>query len=113
MFKKQVKNVNGEEWNVPREELTSKVYGKTLLPRNVSVKKASLTTVYPGGKFSKHSDTYHHVFYYIQGIGVGWLEEQEYKIKPGVLVQVPAGISHGYKNTGERDMKLITFNISP
>ncbi|MHA2213132.1 MAG: cupin domain-containing protein [Candidatus Thorarchaeota archaeon] len=70
----------------------------------------TLTQVHPGGKFSSHRDEYDHVFYFIDGNGKGWIGEETYDIRPHRIVEVPAGELHGYENTSEKTMLLITVN---
>ncbi|MHA2500828.1 MAG: cupin domain-containing protein [Candidatus Hodarchaeales archaeon] len=111
MFQKRLYELSDLEWKVLRENLTEKVFGKSLIPQDLTNVKIILTKVEPGGEFSLHKDPYHHVFYFITGRGVGWLGNQTYPIQPETIVDVPAGVSHGYKNTGKTDLMLLTVNI--
>ncbi|MFX0093132.1 MAG: cupin domain-containing protein [Candidatus Hodarchaeota archaeon] len=47
----------------------------------------------------------------MKGEGKTWLGDKVYTIKPGMIVQIPAGEQHGYKNTGEEELMLLTINI--
>lgn len=107
----EVIDLSTVDWKRTREELTTNVFGKSLIPKEWSNVKVVLTTVKPGGEFKKHKDSYHHVFYFIKGEGLGFLGDKEYQIKPELKVLVPAGINHAYKNTGKEEMLLLTINI--
>lgn len=100
-----------QEWVATRKDLTTGVFGKSIVPGELTEVKIVLTRVKPGGEFSSHIDPYHHVFFIVEGRGEGWLGEKTYEIEPGLVVEVPAGEQHGYKNSGEVDLILITVNI--
>lgn len=98
-------------WQAIRPELTSAVFGKSLLSPELTAVKAVLTRVAPGGEFNSHRDAYHHLLYFLEGEGEGWLGEERYLIRPGLAVEVPAGVEHGYRNGGQGDLLLLTLNI--
>ncbi len=99
------------EWKAIRKDLTKGVFGKRLNRGDITEIKMVLTKVEPSGEFPLHKDAYHHIFYFLKGIGKGQLGDESYEIRPGVAVEVPAGEEHGYKNTGEENLLLITLNI--
>lgn len=111
MFQKRVYELEELDWKAPRKDLTKGVFERSLVPRELTDVKIVLTRVEPGGIFSPHKDPYHHVFYFIKGHGEGQLRDESYEIKPNLMVEIPAGELHGYKNTGEEDLLLITVNI--
>lgn len=111
VIQKRIYDLKEREWVITRKNLTKKIFGKSLIPEKLTDVKIVLTRVESGGEFSLHKDSYHHVFYFIEGQGEGWLGDKTYDIKPGRVVEVPAGESHGYKNTAEEDLILITINI--
>jgi len=111
MIKKRAYELKELEWKALRKDLTKGVFGKALIPGELTDVKIALTRVEAGGEFTLHKDPYHHVFYFISGRGEGWLGDETYEIKPGLVVEVPAGEMHGYKNTGEEDLVLLTVNI--
>ena len=86
------------------------VYGKIMLAEGV---QAMLVRVTPGGGFPPHRDGYGHLFYFLTGEGVVRIEENAYAARPGLVVQVTAGESHAYENTGEADLTLISLNVPP
>jgi len=111
MLQKRAYKLKELEWTALRNDLTKGVFGKSLIPRELTDVKIVLTRVKPGGEFTIHKDPYHHVFYFIEGQGKVWLGDVSYKINPDLVVEVPAGEFHGYKNTGEEDLLLLTVNI--
>ena len=111
MIRKRIYKLDEKEWAATRKDLTKEVYGKSLIPEDLTNNKIVLTKVNPGGEFTLHKDPYHHIFYFLSGKGEGKLGEETYQIKPNLVVEVPAGEIHGYKNTGETDLLLLTVNI--
>ncbi|MBD3158515.1 MAG: cupin domain-containing protein [Candidatus Lokiarchaeota archaeon] len=111
MFQKEIELVTKTDFEVVRDEITEGVVGFPLVTAFSSGTKVTLTRVKPQGEFSEHRDDYHHVLYFISGNGVGWLEDEEYGIMPGRLVQIPKGTLHGYRNDSGETMTLLTINI--
>ncbi len=99
-------------WRALRPELTRGVVGASLLPEGDGGKvKIVVTRVAPGGEFATHVDPYDHIFYCLAGAGEGWLGEELYRLLPGRVAEVPAGLAHGYRNTGEEELLLLTVNL--
>jgi quercetin dioxygenase-like cupin family protein len=98
-------------WQAIRPELTREVFGKSLLSPQLTAVKAVLTRVAPGGEFAGHRDAYHHLLYFLEGEGEGWMGAERYPIRPGLAVEVPAGVEHGYRNDGQGDLLLLTLNL--
>ncbi len=99
----------GREWEPLRPDVAHGVYGKTLLADGT---KVVLTRVAVGGKFEVHRDNYSHLFYFLSGEGLVWVEGKQFKIISGLVVRVPAGESHAYENTGKQDLMLISMNLT-
>ena len=97
------------EWQPIRPDVARGVFGKTLLAGEV---KIVLTRVAPGGRFDLHRDDYAHLFYFLSGQGIVWVDDQQYSVTPGLVVRVSAGDLHAYENTGEQDLTLISANIT-
>ena len=110
-MKKSIYNSSNLDFGAIRKDLTKGVYGLPLIPEELSTTKVTLTKVQPYGEFSSHVDDYHHVFYFIKGQGIGWIDEEKYDVMPGRIVEIPAGVPHGYQNTTQENMLLITINI--
>ncbi|MHA1960304.1 MAG: cupin domain-containing protein [Candidatus Thorarchaeota archaeon] len=110
-MRKQVYDIEEQDFKATRQSVTEGVSGVSLIPKGLTNVKVTLTQVHPGGKFSSHRDEYDHVFYFIDGNGKGWIGEETYDIRPHRIVEVPAGELHGYENTSEKTMLLITVNI--
>jgi quercetin dioxygenase-like cupin family protein len=104
-------DIDASDWQTVREDLTQGVFGRSLLPPAAGETKVVLTRVTAGGAFPLHSDPYHHVLLFMGGIGEGWLDGESYEIRPGRVAEIPAGIAHGYRNTGDEDLVLLTINI--
>jgi quercetin dioxygenase-like cupin family protein len=73
--------------------------------------KGSLTLAKPGGDFPEHVDPYTHIFYIMEGEGEASIEGEKIPLRKGIVLTVPAGKKHGYKNVGTGDLLLITLNI--
>ncbi|TFG03582.1 cupin domain-containing protein [Candidatus Thorarchaeota archaeon] len=111
MFEKRIEDLPEMDFRGIREDVASKVFGCTLVPTMASGIKITLTRVEPQGEFSTHKDQYHHVLYFLSGHGVGWLDSDEYEVKAGRAVRIPAGTLHGYRNNSSETMTLLTINI--
>jgi mannose-6-phosphate isomerase-like protein (cupin superfamily) len=110
-MEKCIFNLSEREWKALRGDFTLGVFGKSLVPEGLTDVKVVWTRVAESGKFPGHRDPYHHVFFFISGEGAGWVDGENYEIRPGKVVQVPAGVDHGYRNTGKDDLILLTLNI--
>ena len=110
-MKKQIFNINDRNWEENLRQITTGVFGRKLIPSDETTIKITETKVEPGGIFRPHIDSYHHVLYFIEGIGIGWIGDEPYDIKPGVVVNIPAGEKQAYKNSGTEQMKLLTINF--
>ncbi len=96
-------------WAAVRPELTSGVLGRTLFADRQL--RLVWVRVEPGGEFRGHRDPYPHLFVFLQGEGEFRLGEERHAIRPGRVVQVPAGTAHGYRNTGTEDLLLLSGNL--
>jgi mannose-6-phosphate isomerase-like protein (cupin superfamily) len=101
-------DVSTVEWKPVRPEIADGVFGRALLDGKV---KAVLTRVEPGGKFNMHADKYAHLFYFLSGEGTVWVGNIRSDVRTGTVVQVDAGESHAYENTGKEDLVLVSLNI--
>ena len=96
------------EWKPVRPEITSGVFGKAMLDGPL---KAVLTRVEPGGTFRMHVDPYGHLFYFLSGEGLVWVDGDRSEARPGVVARIDAGAAHAYENTGTEDLVLVSLNI--
>ena len=99
-------------WEFTRPDVTAGVLGSRVVPKGADVHTVTLTRVQPKGEFSIHADDYNHVFLFLEGKGEGMLGDDSYEIEPGLIVRVPAGQPHGYRNTSDSDLILLTINYS-
>ena len=111
-MEKRIYELEESRYKPLRPDITKGVVSRSLIPEKAGVIAASLVRVRPGGEFSLHQDTYHHVLCFLEGHGEGSVEDEIYQIRRGIVAEIPAGMSHGYKNTGDEEMLLITVNIS-
>jgi quercetin dioxygenase-like cupin family protein len=55
----------------------------------------------PGQTLPRHRHAHEHeVFDVVSGVGTIWLDGQPHRAGPGTSVFVPAGVEHGFENTG-------------
>jgi mannose-6-phosphate isomerase-like protein (cupin superfamily) len=101
-------NVASLDWQPIRPDVAHGVYGKSLLKDGI---KIILTRVSPGGNFERHQDKYGHLFFFLNGDGIVRVQEQEFKVAPGLIIRVNAGEPHSYANTGNQDLMLFSVNI--
>ncbi len=111
MMKKELIPSEEHELVPIRKSVTSGVSGMSLIPKDVTGFKVTLTHVSPGGKFHMHEDEYHHVFYVVSGNGEICLENETHTVGPGTIVRIPSKTLHGYQNTSNQLLKIIMINI--
>ncbi|MBI5652799.1 MAG: cupin domain-containing protein [Chloroflexi bacterium] len=63
------------------------------------------------GKFETHRDEYAHLFYFLSGQGVVEIDDQQFDARAGIVIQIAAGQTHAYENTGADDLMLISLNL--
>lgn len=51
-------------------------------------------------------------FFVISGCGKYWLEEENYPLKAGVFLRIPAGVRHRLEQLGEMPLEFIYFGIA-
>lgn len=111
MSESRIYNLNEVVLEKIRGDLTTGVFGHSLIPSGFSSVKAVITEVAPNGEFPLHRDEYHHVFYVLSGTGTGQVGDNHYAMKQGTIVEIPAGTLHAYKNTSDEKLVLFTMNI--
>ena len=110
-MKNFLRNLEEHAWE-PFGGKTREIYRKSLSAMAFpSGFKASLTLAKPGGEFPDHVDPYTHIFYILEGEGEATVEGERIPWKKGTALTVPAGKKHGYRNTGEKDLLLLTLNL--
>jgi quercetin dioxygenase-like cupin family protein len=96
------------EWKPVRPAITTGVYGRTMLDART---KMVYTRVEPGGGFTAHVDSYGHLLYILSGTGVAEAGGEEYRLEPGLVIQIAPGEEHSYRNTGQYVLELISLNL--
>jgi mannose-6-phosphate isomerase-like protein (cupin superfamily) len=74
---------------------------------------AQLGKIGPGGLSKPHVDHYNHAFYFISGTGTVTLGKQSWPLKPGTIVKIPSGLTHGFENTGQDDLTFLVIYDPP
>jgi quercetin dioxygenase-like cupin family protein len=112
MTQKASFNISKGNWEAFLKGNAKGIYSKEIDPAGlISVFSIKLMKVTPGGEFPPHIDPYAHLFYLLSGLGEGVLGTTVYPMKKGHVTIVNAGIRHGYRNIGNKDMYLLTMNI--
>ena len=65
----------------------------------------------PGGRNLLHTHSFDQVLYILEGEGIVATETEEYPVRPGDLVVVPAGELHWHGATAETAMAHLAFGI--
>ena len=65
----------------------------------------------PGASEGSHihddDNTLEEFYYFLNGQGVMWMDDEEVAVGPGDAVRAPPGIDHGFRNTGDTPLKLV------
>lgn len=69
--------------------------------------------VAPGGHTPKHTHGYEHEVFVLEGTGQVLLGEQEYELRPGMVVLVPPGRLHQFRNTGSVPLAFLCLIPHP
>jgi mannose-6-phosphate isomerase-like protein (cupin superfamily) len=73
-----------------------------------------MTLAVQQGPVPKHKHmTAHEIQYYLEGTGTIWLGDKEVQIKPGDLVIIPKGVTHGGTKTDGAPFKAIAIKTPP
>src|SRR3954454_14609528 len=67
----------------------------------------------PGRGPSLHTHPYEELLLVQEGTGTFTLGDETLDVGPGELVIVPAGVPHGFKNTGDGPLRQIDIHVSP
>ncbi len=64
----------------------------------------------PGESTPLHTHPWEHQAFITEGTGILFFQGDEYSIKTGDCIYVPAGIEHQFRNTGDVQMSRVTVN---
>ncbi len=64
-------------------------------------------TMKPGGGMPKHTNAVEHEQYVLQGHARIAIGDEEYEVRAGDVVFIPAGVPHWYKNIGDEDFVFL------
>lgn len=105
-------NVSKTAWEKFEKGNAVNISSKDLNPegtiKNLTIK---LMRIQPGGEFPAHIDPYAHFFYLISGTGEAQIGDITQPIETSQIIIIEAGEKHGYRNTGSKDMHMLTMNI--
>lgn len=104
----RIRDINAEQWQPLRPELTSGVSGKLL---HAGAIRVVLTRVAPGGEFRPHRDAYGHLFQILAGVGEVVIAAEVVAVAPGNCIEIEPGELHGYRNTGTGELLLLSINL--
>ena len=99
------------EWNKVRPDIAINILSKSLLPKEWTNTKMVFTKVLQNGEFADHIDDYHHVLLFLKGTGIVKIDDKEIDIKPNLVIEIPAGIKHSYKNKTQANTNFSFFTI--
>jgi mannose-6-phosphate isomerase-like protein (cupin superfamily) len=91
-----------------RTDVASGATATALLEKGVTVQ---LVRVEPGGGFSTHADSYGHLFHFLSGEGEVAAGGRFEPVRPGLVVRIPPGEPHSYRNTGTGELTLLSINV--
>jgi mannose-6-phosphate isomerase-like protein (cupin superfamily) len=67
----------------------------------------------PGEVCELHAHpTMDELFYFINGTGVYFIDDQEIALKPGTFLRIPAKSEHKLINNGENNLEFVYFGIA-
>ena len=65
----------------------------------------------PGASEGSHihdgDDTLEEFYYFIEGEGVMWMDDDEIEVSAGDAVLAPPGVDHGFRCVGDETLKLV------
>lgn len=53
------------------------------------------------------------IYYFLQGRGHMWIEEESIPVATGDAILIPSGVAHGFKNTGSEPLRLVLLFGKP
>lgn len=72
-----------------------------------------LMSIEPGDDIGEETHKVDQILVFVDGEGTSVLDGKKAKVKPGVMVQVPAGTKHNFISQGETPLKLYTIYAPP
>jgi quercetin dioxygenase-like cupin family protein len=67
--------------------------------------------ILPGGALQVHRHPTLELYYFLEGTGVVTLGSEQYPVRPGTTISIPANTAHGIRNAGASVLKL--FYVFP
>jgi quercetin dioxygenase-like cupin family protein len=67
----------------------------------------------PNGLVPRHTHPVEEVLVFLAGEGVATFGEESANVGPGVTLHIPAGEPHGFRNTGNGELRLLVIFPTP
>lgn len=64
-------------------------------------------TLRPGAVLPRHTHVVEEAFFVVEGSGEAVAGEETSAVAGGTALLAPAGVPHGFRNTGEQDLRII------
>jgi quercetin dioxygenase-like cupin family protein len=61
----------------------------------------------PGGGMPNHTNTVEHEQYVLRGHAMIGIGDEQFEVRAGNVVHIPAGVPHWYRNTGEENFEFL------
>lgn len=112
MVEKKVYSIDKMEWQKVRPDVATLISGHKLFNGKLETANISINKVDKEGGFEVHRDQFHHIMYLIEGHAKLILDGETIDFQEGMVVQIPAGMDHGYTNIGEGILTILTMNLT-
>lgn len=63
----------------------------------------------PGEEVLLHTHQVEEVLIFTAGTGTAWLGEDTFAVEAGISLHIPAGEIHGFRNTGQSELRLFVI----
>lgn len=85
------------------------IYSKPLLSQNTGSGAVTMSelTLKPGAVLPRHVHVVEEAFFVVEGTGEAVAGEESEKVAAGAAILAPAGVPHGFRNTGDQDLRII------
>jgi mannose-6-phosphate isomerase-like protein (cupin superfamily) len=97
--------------DITKLAMDNKDFRRVLLTQEHS--QLVLMSVEPGDDIGEETHEVDQILVFVDGEGEAVLNKKKSKVKPGSLVEVPAGTLHNFVNTGDTPLKLYTIYAPP
>jgi quercetin dioxygenase-like cupin family protein len=64
-------------------------------------------TIAQNGNTPYHQHDWYHLNYVVEGEGIVTIDEMDYPLSKGSVTYIPAGVKHGFRNTGKKKLRFL------